>query len=366
MDFFVVAFASLSVSFLLTRLVRVVALRYGIVDKPGEGRKIHREPMPLLGGVALYGALVVVIGLYFFFRPEGWHVITDSHVQGKHIVGILGGGLFLILGGVLDDIFRLPPRLQILWPIAAALTIIASGIGVEVMSNPFGGVIHLDQWKFLVLWWNDLPRYITVWADVLTFAWLLGTTYTTKILDGLDGLVSGITVIGMLIIAVISLFLFINIPTAMLAVITASVFAGFLFLNFYPAKIFLGESGSTLAGYLLGVFAIISGAKFATLLLILGIPILDILWVICRRVFIEKRSPLSGDRKHLHFRLLDAGFSHRSAVLILYFFTACFGILGLFLQSSQKVFALSVLAAVMLVAGVLLVRRKQRLMAMHS
>ncbi len=360
MDFIIVAVCAACISYTLTYGVRFFALRLGIVDAPGESRKIHRKPTPLLGGIAVYSALVAMIVLYFFFRPESWHSITDAHVHPKHLVGILVGGFFLVFGGVLDDKFRLGPRTQVIWPILSILAVIIFGIGVEVISNPFGGVIHLDAYKVLLLWWNDLPRYFTVIADMLTVIWLMGTIYTTKLLDGLDGLVSGVTVIGMSIIAIISAFFFINYPTAILATMTAGVFLGFLFWNFYPAKIFLGESGSTLAGYLLGVFAIVSGAKFATLLLILGIPILDAAWVIIRRILIEKRSPFTGDRKHFHFRLLDSGFSHRSSVLLLYFFSASFGILGLFLQSSQKILALIILGILMLVGGVLLVRRQQK------
>ncbi len=364
MQFIIIAVFAGIVSYVLARGVRFFALKHNIVDQPGEQRKIHKEPIPLLGGIAPFSAFAVLAVLYYFFRPAEWHVIADAQVAGKHIAGIILGGFFLVVGGVLDDVFRFPPKIQILWPVLAALTIIASGIGVEAISNPFGGdVIHLDTYKILVLWWNDAPRYFTVFADTLTFLWLIGAIYTTKLLDGLDGLVSGIAVIGMSIIAIISVFLFINYPTAILAAIAVGAFAGFLFLNFYPAKIFLGEGGSTLAGYLLGVFAIISGAKFATLLLILGIPILDSVWVVLRRIFIEKRSPFRGDRKHLHFRLLDSGFSHRAAVLILYFFSASFGTFALFLQSRQKLLTLAVLIAIMVAGSILLVRRQQKFIA---
>lgn len=339
--------------------VRRFALRYGIVDVPSGGRKLHAKPTPLLGGVAIYAALVVCIVAYYVLRPESWIALTDSHVHGKHIIGILLGGGILVIGGILDDIFSLQPRYQIFAPILAVIVVISFGIGVDILTNPFGGVIRLDQWNILLVWWNDLPRYFTVWADLITFIWLMGMIYTTKLLDGLDGLVSGITAIGAAIIALISILFFVSMPTAMLSSIIAGVFAGFLILNFYPAKLFLGEAGSTLAGYLLGVMAIISGAKFATLLLILGIPILDVAWVLIRRVIIEKSSPFVGDRKHLHFRMLDAGFSHRTAVLILYFFSASFGVAGLFLQSAEKMMALGVVLGVMVMGGLLLYRRQR-------
>ncbi|MBI2483686.1 undecaprenyl/decaprenyl-phosphate alpha-N-acetylglucosaminyl 1-phosphate transferase [Candidatus Uhrbacteria bacterium] len=359
MTFVALAGAVVLISVVFTGVIRRIALRYAIVDAPIGGRKLHTQPTPLLGGLAIYAACTVSIVLYYLLSPDSWIAITDAHVHGKHLFGILLGGGILVLGGMLDDIYSLRPRYQILAPIFAAIVVISFGIGVDVITNPFGGVIRLDQWNILLFWWNDLPRFVTVWADLITFMWLMGMMYTTKLLDGLDGLVSGITVIGAVIISLVSIVFFVNMPTAVLSLIIAGAFAGFLIMNFHPAKIFLGEAGSTLAGYMLGVIAIISGAKFATLLLILGIPILDVAWVLARRVIVEKRSPFVGDRKHLHFRLLDAGFSHRSAVLALYFFSASFGIAGLFLQSAEKLMALGVVVALMVVCGFLLYRRQQ-------
>lgn len=362
MIFLILVGTAMLFSVCIALYVRRCALRYGIVDVPGSARKLHARPTPLLGGISIYVALVTLIVLYYFFRPESWIAITDAQVHGKHLIGILLGGGILAVGGMLDDIYSLRPRYQLIAPILAAIMVISFGIGVDVITNPFGGVIRLDQWNILLFWWNDLPRYFTVFSDVITFVWLLGMMYTTKLLDGLDGLVSGITLIGAVIIALVSVLFFVNMPTAVLSALVAGVFAGFLILNFYPAKIFLGEAGSTLAGYLLGVMAMISGAKFATLLLIFGIPILDVAWVLVRRIFIEKRSPFVGDRTHLHFRLLDAGFSHRTVVLMLYFLSASFGMSGLFLQSAQKIMALGVVIAVMAVGGYLLLR-KQRVRA---
>jgi UDP-GlcNAc:undecaprenyl-phosphate GlcNAc-1-phosphate transferase len=192
-------------------------------------------------------------------------------------------------------------------------------------------------------------------ADFLTFIWLMGMMYTTKLLDGLDGLVSGITIIGALIIAAISLNKVVAQPnTALIAIILAGAFLGFLIFNFHPAKIFLGEGGSLFAGLMLGVLAIISGSKIATTLLIVGIPILDVLWVIGRRVFTRKPLGLA-DKKHLHFRLLDVGFSHRQAVIFLYVLTALFGVAALFLQTFQKLIALIILSLVMLILASALV-----------
>lgn len=246
----------------------------------------------------------------------------------------------------------------------AALIIIVSGIGINYITSPLGGTIELDTVKWQIFSINGLPYHITLFADLFTIAWLLGMVYTTKFLDGLDGLVSGTCVIGSLVLFFLSLRPEVMQPeTAMLCVILAGVAAGFLIFNFHPAKIFLGEGGSTFIGFTLGTLAIISGGKIATALLCMGLPVLDVVWVIARRV-ITKKSPLKGDRKHLHFRLLDIGFSHKRAVLFLWFLSACFGITALFLKSRGKLIALGVLALIMIILAVVLVwayRRKKQL-----
>ena len=143
--------------------------------------------------------------------------------------------------------------------------------------------------------------------------------------------------------------------TALLSIIFAGALAGFLIFSFHPARIFLGEGGSTFIGFILGVLAIISGAKIATALLIMGVPLLDVAWVIIRRVFKEKRSPFWADKKHLHFRLLDMGLSHRQAVTFLYVVTGMFGITSLFLSTKGKLIALVVLSIVMVLLALFLV-----------
>lgn len=349
MEYAFLFIASCAFSIAATFVVRRIALRYGIVDTPGDPRKIHATPIPLLGGVGIFASIVIVGVIYYFFAPASWASLTDAHVQTKHLFGLFLASAALIIGGMHDDRFSLKPRQMIIAPFIAVLIVIAFGLGVETMTNPLSGrQIILNQWEILVFWWNGLPRYFTVFADLLTFLWLFGALYTTKLLDGLDGLVSGIAVIGAVTVGIVSIFFFVNEPTAVLSFLTAGAFAGFLVWNYNPAKIFLGEAGSVLAGFALGALAIISGAKFAIALLVLGIPILDTAWIIFRRVVIEKRSPFVGDRKHLHFRMVDAGFTQRQTVFILWAVSALFGIAALFMQTRQKVAALLLVVFVML------------------
>lgn len=349
MIYFLIFLLALAASWLATHGVRLLALHFDIVDRPGPPRKIHTKPIPLMGGVAIFATLLVCVTLYYYGAPASWPSIVDDDVQAKHLVGLALAASILIIGGVLDDRFNLKPLQLLIAPFLAVLVVIAFGLGVESMTSPLtGGQLALDQWEVLLFWWNGLPRSLTFLADLLTFAWLFGTMYTTKLLDGLDGLVSGIAVIGAITIGLVSLFFFVNEPTVVLSFLTAGAFTGFLLWNFNPAKIFLGEAGSMLAGFLLGVLAIISGAKFAIALLVLGIPILDTAWIIFRRAVIERRSPFLGDRTHLHFRMVDAGFSIRQTVFILWAVSGLFGVAALFMQTQQKVSALILLVLVMI------------------
>lgn len=339
----------------ITPVIRRLALRLRAVDDPhlAPDRKLHRTRMPLLGGTAIYFAFFGGVAL---LAAAGVHV-SGTSILPKHLIGLFIGATIIMLGGFLDDRYRLRPLGQFAFPFLATLVVIASGIGIRTITNPFGGVIHLDQISLPVLTYHGLTYHITLWSDLFTLVWMLGMSYTTKFLDGLDGLVAGVTGIGGLAVAVLSLRPPVLQPeTATLAVLLTGAASGFLPWNWHPARIFLGEGGSLMTGYLLGALAIVAGSKVATALLIMGIPILDVAWVIVRRWFVERRSPFSGaDRKHLHFRLLDVGFSHRGAVLFLFALTAIASATTIVFHGLQKVVALGVLTIVMVVLASLLV-----------
>lgn len=342
----------------ITPLVVKIAKRLGVLDIPGAARKIHQKPMPLLGGLAPWFGFCLVVGVIVFWFPE----LFTAAVPIKHLIGVVIGGTVLMIGGALDDRYRLRPIQQIIFPIIAALMVVASGIGVHEITNPFGGVIQLVRWEWVLFFWQGIPYHFSFPADLFTFAWLLGMMYTTKFLDGLDGLVAGLTAIGCIIIVFLTTTTQWYQPeVGVLAAIAAGAFAGFLVWNFHPAKIFLGEGGSTFAGFLLGTLAIISGGKIATALLVFGLPILDIAWIILRRIFWEHRSAAQDDRKHLHFRLLDLGLSQRGAVLVFYVLATVFGITTLVLQSREKLVAFGILVVLMIIGGsALVVAHKSR------
>lgn len=343
----------------LVPLVRGLAVRFGIIDRPEKAinRKIHQVPVPLLGGLAVFLAFTVVLGGYTWFSDR----ILGGYLLEKYVIGVIVAGLFLMIGGVWDDARDLPAKKQIIWPILACLTVIASGIGIRYITNPLGETMSLEAWSWVVFRWNDVPYKITFLADIFTMLWLLGMMYTTKLLDGLDGLVSGIGAIGALVIFALSIGQKVTQPeTALIAIIFAGCCLGFLVYNFHPARMYLGEGGSLFIGFILGLLSIISGGKIATALLIMGIPILDVGWTIVRRLQ-QGYSPFQhADKKHLHHRLLAAGFSHRSTVLLLYFLTATFGLLAVILQGREKFLALLTLFIVMIALTSFLMVKSQR------
>ncbi len=336
--------ASFLVAIFLTPKIRKFALDKGIVDKPEEERKIQKGHVPLLGGVVIYFSfLVVLLGVWAL------GFLNDGRIEVSQILAIIFGGLIIIIIGFLDDKYNISTK-SFLGPLLAAILAVCLGIAIKYVTNPFiPGAGPYGRALF----------YFSPWiGPAFSFVWLLGMMYTTKFLDGLDGLVSGIGSIGAIILFIVSLFW--DVPqsgTSIMCLILAGACLGFLRYNWHPARIFLGESGSVFIGFILGVLSIISGGKIATALLIMGIPILDVLWVIVRRIFKEKKSPFSGDSKHLHFRLLEVGFSHRGAVLFLYFLTLVFGTSSLFLQSRNKVIALCILILVMLILAYVIVSR---------
>ena len=177
--------------------------------------------------------------------------------------------------------------------------------------------------------------------------------YTTKLLDGVDGLVTGVTAIGAFIIFLFTMTTKYYQPDiGLVALILAAACLGFLILNWHPAKIFLGEGGSLFLGFALGVLAIISGGKIAIALLVMGIPILDVIWTIFRRIKAGQNPFKIADKLHLHFRFLELGLTQRQTALIYYLFASIFGLSALFLQSKGKLIALMILASVMLVVAI--------------
>jgi len=188
-----------------------------------------------------------------------------------------------------------------------------------------------------------------MWDFIFSVLWLMVVINAINMLDGLDGLSAGATSIFSIILFFLSLFVIVNQPeTATMAVILLGTMLGYLWWNWYPAKIFMGDSGSNMVGLLVGALSIISGAKIATAALVLGFPIMDLIWAAWRRIR-KGKSPFMADREHLHHRLLDAGISHRNAVLIILSVVALFGVVSLLSGTWAKLGALAGAALLMII-----------------
>lgn len=343
-----------------------------------------------------FGSITVLIGFFAVL----WYVaiktpyLLDASIKVKHLVGLTLAGIIVYAGAYLDYKKRMRAPLFFLSVIFAAAVIVASGIGVRAITNPFGDVISLVQWEHVLFWWQGIGYRITLPADIITLFWLFIVIYTMRRLNTLDGLASGITAIGALMIFFLAAATkYFQPEVAALAIIAAGVFVGMLIYNWHPAKIRLGAGGAAFAGATLGTLAIISGGKIATTLLVLGVPVIDVAWGWVRRIiwinvgrwFIPGRlssgssrrgrgptapeaslvrgrqapalqiaAKIIAERKQLPYRLLDAGFSHRGAVIFLLCISAAFGATALVLQSAQKLIALAVLgaiAALLLIVG---------------
>lgn len=340
MNYFLYFIFAAAASLMLTPMVKRLAVWLRCIDSPGRERKIHTKPMPLMGGLAVFGTVVVCAVGYGLFGDWDFSVVPV-----RFVVGMGVGGLLLMLGGYFDDRYELSAKQTWVFPALAAFCVVWSGVGVGItfLTNPLGGVLSL---QYHVL---GIPL-----SGIFAWAWIMGMTYTTKILDGLDGLAAGIALIGGLVLFSLSLTTRINQPvTATLAIIFVGSLFGYLVYAFHPASIFLGEGGSTFVGFFLAALSILSGAKIATAVLVMGIPILDVAWAILRRLW-RRQSPFSADRRHLHFLLLDAGMSQKQAVIFLYTVSAAFGFIAVFLQSLGKLLALFMLVGVMIaILGIL-------------
>ncbi|MEK7529644.1 MAG: MraY family glycosyltransferase, partial [Patescibacteria group bacterium] len=300
---------------------------------------VHKKPMPLLGGVAIFLSIALVAAVVLL-RTDA---LTLGEVSTTHYLGLFGGALILVIGGSIDDRFHLKPAYQFVAPVLAILVAILGGLGIEKVTNPFGGTLLLSS------------ETLDWFSYILVFLWMLGMIFTIKLLDGLDGLATGVGSIGVLMVLLLSASAaFFQPDMVLLSSIILGALLGFLVWNRHPAAQFLGESGSLLIGFMLGALAILSGGKIATLLLVMGVPILDVLWVMARRL-LSGRGVARADREHLHHRLFDLGLSQNCVVALYVIVAFGFGALTLVLSSFAKLIALSLLALAMFIGVFVLV-----------
>lgn len=318
---FILIFAvSLAVSAVVTPLARRLGLRLGLVDRPG-GRRRHGGAIPRLGGMALYVGFTVAV-LLTLVLPGRWLPLRLDPNEMVRLTGLLLGTAFVFIFGLLDDRFHFGTRPQYLIQFASALIAISFIIFIERVSNPLERInlpLPLAQYHQIVF-----PLAVT-W--LLTIFWFMGMMNTVNWLDGLDGLATGVAAIFAFVVA-IGMIREGQHSVALLPIALLGATLGFLPYNFNPARIFMGSSGSYFLGWALAALGIIAGAKMATVLLVLGLPILDVAWLIFYR-WRHGRRPSQDGRDHLHYRLADMGYSPRTIALGYYIFCAAFGVLAL-------------------------------------
>ncbi|MGG4144807.1 MraY family glycosyltransferase [Paenibacillus algorifonticola] len=300
---------ALTLALVMTPLVKKFAFFVGAIDKPNH-RKVHTRIMPRMGGLAIYAAFVAGFLLLFPFIPDG--MLTDANMN--MIKALLVGGTIIILIGALDDRFELSAKVKLLGQLAAASVVVFGfGIKIDLVNIPFG----------------DAMQPIAGWIAVpITILWIVGVTNAINLIDGLDGLAAGVSGIAISTILIMAIVMG-NIPIILLCSLLLGGIVGFLFFNFHPAKIFMGDSGSLFLGFSLATLSMIGFKQvtivsFVTPLLIIGVPLSDTFFAIVRR-WVNKRPIFAPDKGHLHHCLQELGFSHRRTVLIIWGVAAIFG-----------------------------------------
>ncbi|WP_373046590.1 glycosyltransferase family 4 protein [Vulgatibacter sp.] len=331
---FLVAFA---VSVTLTPRIRDFAIGRMLVDDGSSSRKVHDQPVPRLGGIAIVLAFFVPLAGLFVVHTDLGHRFAGDR---SHVLALFGGGAAIAALGLWDDLRGVPARIKLAAQCLIALWVWAVGVRIEILANPFGEAIQLGLFGF-----------------PLTVLWIVGLINAINLIDGLDGLASGVAIAGLatnFILALSGGLHFNMLFTACLAGGTI----GFLVYNFHPASIFMGDTGSMFLGFALATTAIMSNTKSSTAvsllvpIIALGLPIADTLLAFVRRA-VAGRPVFAADREHVHHLLMSAGLSHRASVLVLYGVCVLLALAGLLLASSRGVEALLILLGASITIAVL-------------
>lgn len=333
MFYLVVFVCALLLSVMLTPLAIRLGLRWNIVDHPG-GRRKHYGIIPRTGGLGMAGAFVLTVLITIvvpWLEPTTaaeWLPPRNDVHELRRLSALLCGALFCVAAGFLDDRFAWPSGPQYAVQIGAAIIAIAGLIFLKHVNNPFSDTFIGGR--------DGLPWWL-VWP--LTVLWFVGMMNTINFLDGLNGLVAGVTAILCIILATHMIFRAEEpqLSVAILPIALLGATLGFLPFNFAPARVFMGSSGSYFLGFSIAALGIIGGARMASVMLVLGLPILDVAWLIVQRQR-HGRAFSQGGRDHLHFRLLDLGIQERTIVLCYWSFCLLFG--GMTLLIDHRIYKL--------------------------
>ncbi|WP_087066193.1 glycosyltransferase family 4 protein [Intestinibacillus massiliensis] len=327
----IAAFAVAGVlAYILTPFVKRFAHKVGAIDVPKDNRRMHKVPIPRMGGLAIFIAFLCAMLIFADFDEQ--------------LLSILLGATIIVVLGIFDDIMALGAKLKfVVQIVAAAIPVCAGGLKIAMFTNlnPF----------------SENPYFnLGIFAIPVTIIWIVGITNAVNLIDGLDGLAVGVSSIAALTMLAVGLLTNdMAVAVAMAALTGACI--GFMPYNINPAKIFMGDTGSTFLGYMLatmsiqGMFKFYAVISFAVPFLILGLPIFDTAFAITRRV-LSGRSPMSPDRGHVHHRLMDMGFNQKQSVAILYAISGTLGLAAVVLTSRGEVKAMVLVLAVIIAIAV--------------
>ncbi|MCQ2556655.1 glycosyltransferase family 4 protein [Ligilactobacillus equi] len=297
---------TLVLSAVLTPFIRRIALKIGAVDKPN-ARRVNKVAMPTMGGLAIFLA----------FNLTNFFLLKSQYPQ-KQMWLLFLAELVVILTGVVDDLIELKPAQKMLGIFLAALVVyFAAGVRMTTLTLPFVGTVNLGLLSFPV-----------------TILWILAITNAVNLIDGLDGLATGVSIIALFTSALTGYF-FLNVTNVYISIMIFNLIAalaGFLPYNFNPAKIYLGDTGSLFIGFMMAIFSLsgLKNATFITLIIpvvIMGVPITDTVYAILRRK-LNNRPISQADKHHLHHRLIQMGLSHRQTVLVIYGIALIFSLIA--------------------------------------
>lgn len=312
---FILFFIAMVISFALTPLVKKLAVKLGIIDIPKDARRVHNKPIPLIGGLAIYISFTVML--------------IGTGIFAKEKLALLIGGTIILIGGLLDDKYDLRPVQKLIFQISGALVLIFMGVEINLLTNPFTKYI-----SFL-----NLEKWLSI---PVTLIWIVGVTNAFNLIDGLDGLSSGLALISSVSMLIVSMITGRD-ESVLLNSILSGAILGFLPYNFNPASIFLGDTGAQLLGFLLSSIAVIGAVKSATAItlavpiIVLGVPIYDTAFAIIRRK-INGKPIMQADKGHIHHRLLAMGFSQKKVVIIMYIISGSLGLISILASTmSSKV-----------------------------
>ncbi len=328
-DYMLAFVIAAGVALLITPGVILLAAKTGAMDAP-DARKVHKKPIPRIGGIGIYAAFMVAMLSVLSFVDVTAEVKTE-------IIGLMVGGSLIVLVGVIDDYKNLPAKVKLVGQIiAAAVLVIAFDVRIDFITDPFGDYIYTE--------WLAVP---------FTIFWIVGLTNTVNLIDGLDGLAAGVATIAAVTIMMVALQQSIMLVAVLTAALAGAAF-GFLYYNFNPARIFMGDSGSMFLGFMLAGISVIGAVKSAATIalivpiLALGLPILDTTFAIVRRY--RGGVPIfKPDKGHLHHRLLDLGFTQRQAVLLMYVISALLGLSAVALTEVSNQLAIIIVCVVVVV-----------------